>query len=180
MTTRLNTWYALKVQPEREEKIKNLLLERIRNKGLGDVVRQILIPTESMSEIRSGKKRIVEQKTYPGYLFVEMDMTEDAWYVITETTGITGFVSANPRDPQPLPEDEIGRILRTIDDRKEKPKPKIEFEVGQGVRIKDGPFENYEGQVEEVYPDKGLLKVNVFIFGRSTPVEMEYHQVERT
>lgn len=180
MSTGLNSWYTLKVQPEREEKIKNLLQERVRNKGLQDTIRQILIPTESMSEIRNGKKRIVEQKTYPGYLFVEMDMTEDAWYVITETTGITGFVSANPRDPQPLPEEEIGRILRIIDDRKEKPKPKIEFEVGQGVRIKDGPFENFEGQVEEVYPEKGLLKVNVFIFGRSTPVEMEYHQVERT
>ncbi len=174
------TWYTLKVQPEREEKIRNLLLERIRTKGLGDVIRTLLIPTESMSEIRGGKKRIVEQKTYPGYLFVEMDLTDDSWYLINETAGVTGFVSANPREPQPLPEDEINRILKIIDDRKEKPKPKIEFEAGQNVRIKDGPFENYEGQVEEVYPDKGVLRVNVFIFGRSTPVELEYYQVERT
>lgn len=180
METPLNSWYTLKVQPEREEKIRGLLLERIRNKGLGDTVRELLIPTESVSEVRNGKKRIVHQKTYPGYLFVEMDLTEDSWYVITETTGVTGFVSANPREPQPLPEEEIGRILKIIDDGKEKPKPKIEFEVGQGVRIKDGPFENFEGAVEEVYPDKGLVKVNVFIFGRSTPVELEYHQVERT
>ncbi len=173
-------WFTLKVQPEREEKIRDLLQERIRNKGLGDTIRTILIPTESMSEIRGGKKRIVEQKTYPGYLFVEMDLTDDSWYLITETPGVTGFVSANPRDPQPLPPEEINRILKIIDDRKEKPKPKIEFESGQSVRIKDGPFENYEGQVEEVYPEKGVLRVNVFIFGRSTPVELEYYQVERS
>lgn len=174
------TWYTLKVQPEREEKIRNLLLERVRTRGLQEQMRQILIPTESVSEIRGGKKRIVEQKTYPGYLFIEMDLTEDSWYAITETAGITGFVSANPREPQPLPDDEINQILKVIDDHKEKPKPKIEFESGQSVRIKDGPFENFEGQVEEIYPDKGLLKVNVFIFGRSTPVELEYYQVERT
>ena len=174
------TWYALKVQPEREEKIRDLLAERIRNKGIGAVVRTLLIPTESVVEVRGGTRKTVQQKTYPGYLFVEMDLTEDSWYVITETAGVSGFVSANPREPQPLPEEEISRILRTIDERKEKPKPKVEFAAGQGVRIKDGPFQNFEGQVEEVFPDKGLLKVTVHIFGRSTPVELEYHQVERT
>lgn len=177
---RKETWFAVKVQPEREEKIRNLLLDRIRNRGLGPMVRQILIPTENMSDVRNGKKRIVRQKTYPGYLFVEMDLNDDTWYVITETTGISGFVSANPREPVPLPDEEIGRILMSLDEQKEKPKPKIEFEAGQSVRIKDGPFENYEGVVEEIHPEKGILKVNVFIFGRSTPVEMEYHQVERT
>jgi len=174
------TWYALKVQPEREGKIRNVILERMRNKGLEDHIRTVLIPTESLSEVRAGRRRIVESKTYPGYLFVEMDLTEDTWYLMTETAGVTGFVAANPRDPQPLPEEEMGRILKAIDDRKEKPKPKIAFDVGQSVRIKDGPFTSYEGQVEEVYPEKGLLKVNVFIFGRSTPVELEYYQVERT
>jgi len=177
---RKETWFAVKVQPEREEKIRNLLVDRVRNRGLGPMVRQILIPTESMSDVRNGKKRIVRQKTYPGYLFVEMDLNDDTWYVITETTGISGFVSANPREPVPLPDEEIGRILMSLDEQKEKPKPKIEFEAGQSVRIKDGPFENYEGVVEEIHPEKGILKVNVFIFGRSTPVEMEYHQVERT
>lgn len=176
----MGTWYALKVQPEREEKVRNLLNERIRTAGLNDVVREVLIPMETVQEIRGGKKRIVEVKTYPGYLFVEMDLTEDSWYVITETAGISGFVSANPREPQPLPEDEIASILQTIDDQKEKPKPKVEFEAGQGVRIKEGPFENFEGQVEEVFPEKGILRVNVHIFGRSTPVELEFYQVERT
>ncbi len=176
------TWFALKVQPEREERIKNLIAEKIRNKGMGDVIRQILIPTESVSEVRKdGKKRVIDQKTYPGYLFIEMDMDNDeAWYLITETAGVSGFVSADPRKPQPLPDEEMDVILKVIDGGRERPKPKVEFEVGQQVRIKEGPFDSYEGIVEEVYPDRGQLKVNVHIFGRSTPVELGYHQVERT
>jgi transcriptional antiterminator NusG len=175
------TWFALKVQPEREERIRNLIDEKIRNKGMRDVIRTILIPTESVSEVRKdGKKRVVDQKTYPGYLFIEMDMdNDDAWYIITETAGVSGFVSADPRKPQPLPDEEMDRILKVIDDGKEKPKPKVEFEAGEQIRIKEGPFGSYEGVVEEVYPDRGQLKVNVFIFGRSTPVELGYHQVER-
>ncbi|MHC4885519.1 MAG: transcription termination/antitermination protein NusG [Planctomycetota bacterium] len=174
------TWYALKVQPEREEKIRDLLMQRIRLKALEEEIRTILIPTESMQEIRGGKKRIVEQKTYPGYLFAEMDLTDDSWYLLTETTGVTGFVAPNPREPMPLTDEEIGKILKDIDDKKEKPKPKVEFEVGERIRIKEGPFQNYEGLVEEVFPTKGLLRVNVHIFGRSTPVELEYCQAERT
>ena len=172
------TWYTLKVQPEREEKIRNLLMEQIRNRGLGEDIRQVLIPTESVAEIRGGKKRIVEQKTYPGYLFAEMDLTDAAWHLITETAGVSGFVAANPQKPQPLPEEEISRILKTMDDGKEKPKPKVEFDVGQNVRIKEGPFTNYEGKVEEVFAEKGVLKVDVFIFGRTTRVELECYQVE--
>lgn len=173
-------WYALKVQPEREEKIRGLLEQRIRLHGLGDEIREIMIPTEKVSEVRNGKKRVVEIKTYPGYLFAEMDLTDDSWYVITETDGVTGFVASNPRDPQPLPSHEINRILKDMLDQSEAPKPKVEFDVGQTVRIKDGPFQNYEGLVEEVHPAKGILKVNVHIFGRTTPVELEYFQVEKT
>lgn len=174
------TWYTVKVQPEREERIRELLLDRIQSSGLQDQIREVLIPTESMAEVRNGKKKVVQHKTFPGYLFVEMDISDESFYVITETNGISGFVSANPREPVPLPDEEMSRILRTIDEQKEKPKPKIEFEVGESVRIKDGPFENYEGAVDEVYPDKGEVKVNVFIFGRSTPVVLEYYQVEKT
>ena len=175
------TWFVVKVQPEREDRIRNLILEKVRNQGLTDVIRQILIPSERVQEVRNNRKREIDQKSYPGYLFVEMDMDSDAaWYAVIETAGVAGFVSADPRKPQPLPDEEINRILRIIDDRKEKPKPRIEFESGQSVRIKDGPFENYEGTVEEVFPERGQLKVNVFIFGRNTPVELEYHQVERT
>ena len=174
------TWYALKVQPEREEKIRGLLDQRIRLAGLGEQIREILIPTEKVSEVRNGKKRVVEQKTYPGYLFAEMDLNDETWYIITETDGVTGFVASNPRDPQPLPMSEMARILKSLDETNEAVKPRIEFEVKQTVRIKEGPFQNYEGVVEEVYPAKGLLKVNVHIFGRTTPVELEYFQVEKT
>jgi transcriptional antiterminator NusG len=171
------TWYTVKVQPEREEKVRNLLEERIKFHGAGDKIRTLLIPTESMTEIRGGKKRIVEQKTLPGYLFIEMDLDDECWHLINETTGVTGFVSANPRDPQPLPDEEMDRILVRQED--EKPKPKVEFEIHQEVRIKNGPFENFQGEVEEIHPDKGILKVMVPIFGRKTPVELEYHEVER-
>ncbi|MBN1256702.1 MAG: transcription termination/antitermination factor NusG [Planctomycetes bacterium] len=174
------TWYTLKVQPEREEKIRGLLEQRIISKGLQDQIRTVLIPTEAMAEIRGGKKRIVEHKMYPGYLFAEMDLSEETWYLITETTGVTGFVASNPQAPKPLSEAEISKILKEIDDKKEKPKPKVEFEVEDHVRIKEGPFQNYEGVVEEVFPAKGILRVNVHIFGRSTPVELEYYQVERS
>ncbi len=176
----MGTWYTVKVQPEREEKIRNLMLEQIKSKGLGEQIREILIPKESVQEIRSGKKRIVEQKTYPGYLFIEMDFSDEAWYVINDTSGVSGFVSANPHEPVPLPEEEINRILDSVDSEKEKPKPKVEFEAGHKVRIKEGPFENFEGLVEEVYPEKGVVRVVVHIFGRSTPVELEFYQVERT
>jgi len=175
------TWYVLKVQPEREDRIRNLLLERIRGRGLSGVIRRVIIPSESVQEVRGSRKgKITEQKTFPGYLFVEMDMDNDeAWYLMVETAGVSGFVSGDPRHPQPLPDAEINRILKAMDDRKERPKPKIEFEPGTAVRIKEGPFDNYEGTVEEVYPERGQLRVNVFIFGRSTPVELGYHQVER-
>lgn len=175
----MGTWYTVKVQPEREERIKGLLEEQIRSHGLQDTIREILIPSVKVQDFRSRKKRITSEKTYPGYLFLEMDLTDEAFFVITEISGISGFVSADPLKPAPLPEEEMNRILQSMEEQKDKPKPKIEFEAGQRVRIKDGPFVNYEGVVEEIYPDKGLLKVNVHIFGRNTPVELEFNQVER-
>ena len=180
------TWYALKVQPEREDKIKNILDDRIRRAGLTDVIRTLLVPKESRAgaakKTRGGdttKKRVVEVKTYPGYIFVEMDLTDEAWYLINDTNGISGFVSANPRAPVPLPDDEIARILRTINESKESPKPKMDFAVGSTVRIKAGPFENFEGTVEVVDNEKWVLRLNVQIFGRSTPVEIGCDKVEK-
>lgn len=175
----MGTWYTVKVQPEREDRIKGLLDEQIRSHGLQNTIRQILIPSVKIQEIRNGKKRVTDMKSYPGYLFLEMDLTDEAFFVITEINGISGFVSADPMHPDALPAEEMDRILQSIEEQKDKPKPKIEFEVDQQVRIKDGPFINYEGVVEEIYPEKGLLKVNVHIFGRNTPVELEFYQVER-
>lgn len=174
-------WYTLKVQAEREERIKDSIEARVR--AASAEVRasfgRILVPSEHVAEIRGGKKRITKQKMYPGYLLIEMDVADDPWFLVTETPGVAGFVGGSRRDPLPMPEQEVARLLREMEDKKERPRPKIEFDVGEGVKIKEGPFENYDGLVEEVTPSKGIVKVSVSIFGRSTTVELEYSKVEK-
>ncbi len=178
-------WYALRAQSEREEKIKESLMTRIRAKGLEDTILQIIVPAENVSEIKEGKKRVSQQKMFPGYILVEVqkkedgEVPQDVWFVIMETPGISGFVGGNRMNPVPLDETEVQRIIDDIDARKEKPKPKMEFEPGDKVRIKEGSFENFDGTVESVDPTKWMLKVRVSIFGRDTSVEMEYGKVEK-
>lgn len=178
-------WYALRVQSEREEKIKENLVARIKAKGLEHHVTQIVVPAENVSEIREGKKKVSQQKMFPGYILIEVmtdekgEVEQNLWFVIMETSGISGFVGSNRMQPEPLDEDEVRRILEDIESRKEKPKPKVEFEPGNKVRIKDGPFENFDGVVESVDSTKWMLKVKVSIFGRDTSVEMEYGKVEK-
>ena len=178
-------WYALRVQSEREEKIKESLVARIRAKGLEQHVSQIVVPAENVSEIKEGKKRVSQQKMFPGYILIEMllnesgEVPEGIWFAVMETPGISGFVSPDRRKPEPLDDMEVRRILTDIESRKEKPKPKVEFEPGNKVRIKEGPFENFDGTVESVDSTKWMLKVKVSIFGRDTSVEMEYGKVEK-
>src|SRR5947207_2628715 len=178
-------WYALRVQSEREEKIKENLVARIRAKGLEKYVLQIVVTAENVSEISEGKKRVSQQKMFPGYILIEVEaedngqVEQNLWFVIMETSGISGFVGSNRMEPEPLDEDEVKRILDDIESRKEKPKPKVEFEPGNKVRIKEGPFENFDGTVESVDSTKWMLKVKVSIFGRDTAVEMEYGKVEK-
>ena len=178
-------WYALRAQSEREEKIKESLQARIRAKGLEDYVLQIIVPAENVAEIRAGKKRVSQQKMFPGYILIEVQTQDEnevpkgVWFVIMETPGISGFVGANRMSPVPLDESEVQRIIDDIEARKEKPKPKMEFESGDKVRIKEGSFENFDGVVESVDPAKWMLKVRVSIFGRDTSVELEYGKVER-
>src|SRR5579862_7864070 len=178
-------WYALRVQSEREEKIKESLMSKVRAKGLESHVLQIIVPAENVSEIKEGKKRVSQQKMFPGYILIEVQTGEDGkvnenlWFAIMETQGISGFVGSNRMQPEPLDESEVQRILEDIESRKEKPKPKVEFEAGNKVRIKEGPFENFDGTVESVDPAKWMLKVKVSIFGRDTSVEMEYGKVEK-
>lgn len=174
-------WYTLKVQAEREEKIREAIQAKIRISP-PDVQEQFgrtLVPSEHFTEIRGGKKRITKQKMYPGYVLIEMELTDDSWFLVMETSGVAGFVGPSRRHPEPMPEDEVRRLLRDMEERKEKPRPKIDFEVGDGVKIKEGPFESYDGAVEEVTPSKGLVRVSVSIFGRSTSVELEYSKVEK-
>ncbi len=172
-------WFIVRAHSEREEKIKGALESRIRAAGLEDLFGRIMVPAEHLSEIRGGRKRIVKQKMYPGYILVEMDVSDESWFLVTETPGISGFVGTDRRSPVPMQEEEIQRILREMEDKKEKPRPKVEFRIGDGVKIKEGPFENYDGIVEDVSPSKGIVRVGISIFGRSTSVELEFAKVEK-
>ncbi|MBN1793590.1 MAG: transcription termination/antitermination factor NusG [Candidatus Omnitrophica bacterium] len=174
----MKSWYVIHTQTGQEEKVKANVESRIKDSGLADRISQVLIPTEKVSEVRGGQKKISTRKFYPGYVLVEMELSDEAWYFIRNTPGVTGFVGPGKK-PLPLDEKEVKRIIKQTEERKEKPKPKVEFESGESVRVKEGPFTNFTGVVEEANPNKGKLKVMVSIFGRATPVELEYWQVER-
>jgi len=176
-------WYALRAQSEREEKIKDGLQARLRAKGIEQMVPQIIVPAENVSEIREGKKRVSQQKMFPGYILIEVEaegeLPQDVWFAIMDTPGISGFVGGSRLKPVPLDETEVQRIIDDIEARKEKPKPKMEFQAGDRVRIREGSFENFDGTVESVDSTKWMLKVRVSIFGRDTSVELEYSKVEK-
>lgn len=171
-------WYVIHTLTGEEEKVKKRLLEQSKFKNLQDKISQILIPTEVVSEIKSGKKKISERKFFPGYILAELELTDEVWYLVKNTIGVTDFVSSGSK-PTPLLEEEIANILRQTEERKEKPTPKVTFEIGEGVKITDGPFINFNGTIDEVNPEKGKVKVSLMIFGRPTPVELEYWQIEK-
>ena len=171
-------WYVVHTQTGYETKAKEGLLHRIETMGLQEFFGDILIPMEDVSEIRSGQKKVSQRKFFPGYIMIEMIMNDEAWYLVKNTSGVSGFVGAG-RKPVPLKEKEVAGILTEMEERKARPKPKVEFEKGDGVKVVSGPFVNFSGIVEEISPDKGKLKITVSIFGRSTPMELEYWQVEK-
>lgn len=171
-------WYVVHTQTGSEEKVKTALEKRIAQAGLNETITQVVIPTEQISEVRSGKKRISQRKFFPGYLLVEVSLDEQAYLFIKNTPGVTGFIGLG-RKPMPLPQKEVDSILKRTRETQAKPSPKIVFDIGEQVRIKDGPFVNFNGSIDEIHPEKGKLKVSVSIFGRSTPLELEYWQVEK-
>lgn len=171
-------WYVLHTQTGVETKVKSSLESRAEIAALRHLIHQILIPTEKVSEVKSGKKRISERKFFPGYILVQMELTDESWYLVKNTPGISGFVGSG-KNPIPLSEDEVNQILRQQEEKTAKPKPKVEFSSGESVRVKEGAFTNFNGVIEEVNPNRGKLKVMVTIFGRQTPVELEYWQVEK-
>ncbi|MDD5504460.1 MAG: transcription termination/antitermination protein NusG [Candidatus Omnitrophica bacterium] len=171
-------WYVIHALTGQEEKVKANILNRLELSNLKDKISQVLIPTEVVSEVKSGKKKISERKFFPGYVLVEMELTDESWYLIKNTPGVTGFISSGDK-PTPLLNEEVDNILKQSEEKKEKPMPKVTFNQGESVRIKEGPFTNFNGTIEELNPARGKLKVLVMIFGRSTPVELEYWQVER-
>lgn len=171
-------WYVLHTQTGAEEKAKAGLANRVATTKLKDYIGEIVVPTEQVSEIRGGKKRIIGRKFFPGYILVQMEMNKESWYLVKSTPGITGFIGPGRR-PTPISEEEVDAIVKRTEDTETKPSPKIVFDMGESIRISEGPFANFNGSVMEVYPDRGKLKVSVSIFGRSTLVELEYWQVEK-
>ena len=171
-------WYVVHTQTGHEDKVKANIENRSKSSTVNDLISQVLVPTEKVSEVKAGKKKISTRKFFPGYVLVEMELTDDTWYLIKNTPGVSGFIGSGRR-PIPLKESEIGAILKQAEMAKEKPTPKVIFEKGEGVRVLEGPFTNFNGTIEEINPAKGKLKVTISIFGRSTPVELEYWQVEK-
>jgi len=171
-------WYVLRVASGREESVKETLLKKVQLAGLQELVPTVLVPTERVSEIKGGKKRFKERKLYPGYIIVEMDLTDDVWYLIKDTGGIGDFVGSFQK-PIPLAPTEVEKILNTLKTKEEAPEVKIDLESQDRVKIKEGPFENFDGTVDEVFRAKGQVRVIVTIFGRATPVDLEYWQVEK-
>ncbi len=171
-------WYVVHTLSGKEYQVKTGLENRAALNNLSDRITQVVIPSEKVSDVKAGKKIISSRKFYPGYVFVKMDFDDQTYYLVKETPGVIGFVGSGSV-PQPLSPDEIGSILRLIEEKKEKVKPKVEFQIGEMVKVTDGPFANMAGVVEKFEPDKGKITVRVSIFGRETPVELEYWQVEK-
>jgi transcription termination/antitermination protein NusG len=172
-------WYVVHTYSGYENKVKTNLEDQFQYKGLQDKVGEVVIPTEEVIEIRQGKKRVTSRKFFPGYILVNIEMDQDIWYLIKDTPKVTGFPGASSGLPSPLPDDEVKTILEQIRGEAAKPKPKFSYEKGESVRVIDGPFVNFSGVVEDVNLDKGKVRVMVSIFGRATPVELEFPQVEK-
>ena len=171
-------WYVIHTYSGHENKVKASLEERLNAAGLHDRVGQILVPTEDVVEIKGGKRRVSSRKFFPGYLLIEMEMGDDIWYVIKDTPKVTGFLGGD-KTPTPLLDEEVAQIQEHMRGETAEPKPKMHLELGENVRVIDGPFTNFTGVIREVNPERGKLKVMVSIFGRATPVELEFLQVER-
>jgi transcriptional antiterminator NusG len=174
----MKNWYVVHTQTGLEEKVRTSLENRINAKSLQDSISSVIIPTEQVSEVRSGKKRVTQRRFFPGYILVEMEFNEQTYFLVKTTPGVTGFIGMGKK-PTPLPQEEVDNILKRAEDTQTKPIPKTVFEKGEQIRVSDGPFVNFNGTIEEIHPEKGKLKVSVSIFGRSTLVELEYWQIEK-
>jgi transcriptional antiterminator NusG len=173
-------WYVVHAYSGMEKAVERNIRERINRAGMQDMFGEILVPTEEVVEIKNGQKRTSERRFYPGYVLVQMVMNDDTWHLVKHTNKVTGFVGGAKNRPAPISEDEVAKILGQMEEGVEKPRHKVEFVVGEYVRVKDGPFTDFNGTVEEVNYEKSKVRVSVTIFGRATPVELEFSQVEKT
>ena len=171
-------WYVVHVYSGFEKKIAQQIKEQAAQKGLADLIDEVLVPAEEVVELRRGQKVNAERKFFPGYVLAKMEMTDDTWHLVKDTPKVTGFLGTKMR-PSPISEAEADRILKQSAEGVENRRPAILFEIGEQVRVADGPFTSFNGTVEEIDEEKGRVKVSVSIFGRSTPVELEYSQVEK-
>jgi transcriptional antiterminator NusG len=172
-------WYVVHAYSQYENSVMRALKERIGRAGLQEQFGEILVPTEEVVEIKDGVKRTTERKFFPGYVLVQMEMNEDTWHLVKATPKVMGFIGGTADKPAPISDKEAEKILNRVTESVEKPRPKTLFEPGEAVRVKEGPFADFQGVVEEVNYDKSRLRVAVLIFGRSTPVELEFSQVEK-
>ena len=173
----VHKWYVIHTYSSYEKVVKENLEQRLQSLGLAARVSEILIPTEDVMEVKGGKKQVFTKRSFPGYVFMKMEVDDEVWYAIRNTPKVSGFVGG--AKPSPLLDSEVDAILKQMKETSERPQPKVLFEPGESVRIIDGPFNNFTGVVDNIYPEQGKLKVMVTIFGRSTPVELEFGQVEK-
>ena len=173
-------WYIVHAYSGMEKAVERNITERINRAGMQDKFGRILVPTEEVVEMKNGQRETTERRLFPGYVFVEMAMDDETWHLVKNTSKVTGFVGGAKNRPAPISEAEVQKIVSQMQEGSEKPRHKVEFEVGEMVRVKEGPFADFNGSIEEVNYEKNKLRVSVTIFGRATPVELEFSQIEKT
>ncbi len=172
-------WYVVHAYSGFENQVRRSMLERIKLNGMEDKFGEIMVPTEEVVEMREGQKRKSDRKFFPGYVLVEMEMDDDTWHLVKDVPKVMGFIGGSSDKPAPITEKEADEILNRVQEGAEKPRPKVLFEPGELVRVTDGPFNDFNGVVEEVNYEKNRLRVSILVFGRSTPVELEFSQIEK-